>query len=217
MSISKSKEIKDILINFLYINMNKQIITSKSKIKTTPITEKEKMTGNIQLIDMLNQGVELKPEELMDVSNFLIESRRAYDPAINYSDSRAPFIDKNKIFEDKRKELLKQKAESAASEYIQKNQDQLYDLAVKKYRQEHHIKNGDVFIITFGEVKEPAIIITDEDTDEILCRYDIKDNFAEETALEAGQIIISDEGEWTFEPLGKGYTGGIKTLATIYE
>lgn len=71
--------------------------------------------------------------------------------------------------------------------------------------------------ITFGEVKEPAIIITDEDTDEILCRYDIKDNFAEETALEAGQIIISDEGEWTFEPLGKGYTGGIKTLATIYE
>lgn len=72
-------------------------------------------------------------------------------------------------------------------------------------------------IITFGEVKDPAIIITDEDTDEILCRYDIKDNFAEETALEAGQIIISDEGEWTFEPLGKGYTGGIKTLATIYE
>lgn len=67
---------------------------------------------------MLNHGIKLKPEELMDISHFLIESRRAYDPAINYSNSRAPFVDKNKIFEDKRKEFLKEKAERAATEYI---------------------------------------------------------------------------------------------------
>lgn len=71
-------------------------------------------------------------------------------------------------------------------------------------------------IITFGEVREPAIIITDEDTNEILCRYDIRESFADETALEAGRITISEDGEWIFEPVGNGYTGGIKTLATIY-
>lgn len=113
-----------------------------NKIQTTPITEKEKMAGNIQLIDMLNHGIKLKPEELMDISHFLIESRRAYDPAINYSNSRAPFVDKNKIFEDKRKEFLKEKAERAATEYIQNEQNRLYDLAVKEYRQKNHIKEG---------------------------------------------------------------------------
>lgn len=54
----------------------------------------------------------------MAVSHYLMESRRAYDTAMNYSNSRAPFVDRNKIFEDKRKEILKAKAESAALEYI---------------------------------------------------------------------------------------------------
>lgn len=43
-----------ITTNFLYINMSEKIKTFKSKIKTTPISEREKMTGNIELIDELN-------------------------------------------------------------------------------------------------------------------------------------------------------------------
>ncbi len=70
--------------------------------------------------------------------------------------------------------------------------------------------------MTFKSVIEPSIIITDEATGNELCRFDIKENFGDETALEAGRIMLNNEGEWIFEPIGKGYTGGMPTLADIY-
>lgn len=70
--------------------------------------------------------------------------------------------------------------------------------------------------VTFGSVKNPAILVTNEETGESLCHFNIKDNFADETALEAGRILLNDEGEWEFEPMGTGYTGGMPTLADIY-
>ncbi len=69
---------------------------------------------------------------------------------------------------------------------------------------------------TFKSVIEPSIVITNEATNEELCRFDIKENFGDETALEAGRIRLNEEGEWIFEPIGKGYTGGMPTLADIY-
>lgn len=111
------------------------------------ITEKEKMTGNIELIDSLNQGIALKPEELMAISNFLIESRRAYDPAINYKNSRAPFVDRNKLFAEKLDAFIRQKAENTATQNIEKNKNFIYDKAVEQYRIKHHIKKGVVLPI----------------------------------------------------------------------
>lgn len=70
--------------------------------------------------------------------------------------------------------------------------------------------------MTFKSVIEPSLIITDEETDNVLCRFDIKESFGDETALEAGRIMLNEEGEWIFEPIGKGYTGGMPTLADIY-
>ena len=70
--------------------------------------------------------------------------------------------------------------------------------------------------MTFKQVIEPSLIITDEATNNVLCRFDIKESFGDETALEAGRILLSEEGEWIFEPIGKGYTGGMPTLADIY-
>ncbi len=69
---------------------------------------------------------------------------------------------------------------------------------------------------TFSSVVDPAIVISDEATGNVLCRFDIKEKFGAETALEAGRIMLNDEGEWVFEPIGKGYTGGMPTLADIY-
>ncbi len=68
----------------------------------------------------------------------------------------------------------------------------------------------------FGSVMEPYISIVDELSGEELCRYDLKEKFKNENAVEAGKLICDEEGEWSFEATGKGYTGGMQTLIDIY-
>ena len=69
---------------------------------------------------------------------------------------------------------------------------------------------------TFGAVNSPSIsIINDEDGEE-LCRYNLKEKFKSETAVVAGRLLCDEEGEWSFEAVGKGYTGGMQSLIDIY-
>lgn len=77
----------------------------------------------------------------------------------------------------------------------------------------YHTADDDV---TFGQVREPAIVITNEETGEELCRYDLKENFSSETAVEAGKLVCNEDGEWEFEAVGQGYTGGMQTLIDMY-
>lgn len=69
---------------------------------------------------------------------------------------------------------------------------------------------------TFGSVNDPYISIINEETSDELCRYDLKEKFKNETAVEAGKLVCDEEGEWSFEATGKGYTGGMQTLIDIY-
>ena len=69
---------------------------------------------------------------------------------------------------------------------------------------------------TFGQVREPAIVITNEETGEELCRYDLKEKFSSETAVEAGKLVCNEDGEWEFEAMGQGYNGGMQTLIDMY-
>lgn len=69
---------------------------------------------------------------------------------------------------------------------------------------------------TFGQVNSPYISITDKDSGQEICRYDLKEKFKDETAVVAGSLLCNEEGEWTFEAQGKGYTGGMQTLIDIY-
>lgn len=78
------------------------------------------------------------------------------------------------------------------------------------------IYHGDKDGITFGDVREPAITISNEDTGEELCRYDLKENFSKETAVEAAKLVCNDEGEWEFVAVGDGYEGGMETLIDMY-
>lgn len=70
--------------------------------------------------------------------------------------------------------------------------------------------------VTFGAVREPAIVISNEETGEELCRYALNENFSTETAVEAGKLVIDEEGEWSFEAIGQGYDGGLQTLIDLY-
>ncbi len=78
------------------------------------------------------------------------------------------------------------------------------------------IYHGDKDGITFGAVREPSITISNEDTGEELCSYNLKENFSSETAVEVAKLVCNDEGEWEFEALGEGHDGGLQTLIDIY-
>lgn len=71
--------------------------------------------------------------------------------------------------------------------------------------------------ISFKDVRNPKIVITNEETGDVLCSYDLKENFASETAVVAGSLVLNDDGDWVFEAVGKGYDGGLQTLVDMYQ
>ena len=78
------------------------------------------------------------------------------------------------------------------------------------------IYHGDKDGVTFGAVREPSITISNEETGEELCQYNLKEKFSTETAVEAAKLVCNDEGEWEFEAVGEGYDGGMQTLIDMY-
>lgn len=69
---------------------------------------------------------------------------------------------------------------------------------------------------TFGAVNSPSITVINDDNGEELCRYNLKEKFKSETAVVAGRLLCDEEGEWSFEAVGKGFTGGMQSLIDIY-
>lgn len=69
---------------------------------------------------------------------------------------------------------------------------------------------------TFGHVNSPYISIVNDENGEEICRYNLKEKFQNETAVVAGRLLCDEEGEWSFEAVGKGYTGGMQSLIDIY-
>lgn len=69
---------------------------------------------------------------------------------------------------------------------------------------------------TFRDVRDPQIVITDEESGDTLCTYNLKETFSNETAVVAGSLVLNEDGEWEFEAIGKGYTGGLQTLVDMY-
>ncbi len=70
---------------------------------------------------------------------------------------------------------------------------------------------------TFKDVRDPQIVITNEETGEELCSYNLKEHFSSETAVVAGALVLNEDGDWEFEAIGKGYDGGLETLVDMYQ
>lgn len=70
--------------------------------------------------------------------------------------------------------------------------------------------------VTFKNVRDPRIIITNEETGEELCSYNLKEKFSSETAVVAGALVLNADDDWEFEAVGKGYDGGLQTLVDMY-
>ena len=78
------------------------------------------------------------------------------------------------------------------------------------------IYHGDKEGVTFGNVREPSVTISNEETGEELCTYNLKESFSSETAVEAAKLVCNEEGEWEFEAIGEGHDGGMQTLIDMY-
>lgn len=70
--------------------------------------------------------------------------------------------------------------------------------------------------LSFKDVRNPQIVITDKESGNVLCCYNLKENFSSETAVVAGALVLNEDGEWEFEAVGKGYDGGLQTLVDMY-
>lgn len=76
--------------------------------------------------------------------------------------------------------------------------------------------NGPVDIQTFEKVNNAKIEIKDEETDRVLCSYNLNEKFIGKTAVEVARLSKNDDDEWEFVALGDGHDGGLQTLIDIY-
>lgn len=67
----------------------------------------------------------------------------------------------------------------------------------------------------FGQVSNAYIRVVDEATGTELIRYDLGEDFSIETALVVGEIYRHN-GEWKFNAIGGGFSGGLSALCRNY-
>src|SRR4028118_909424 len=67
----------------------------------------------------------------------------------------------------------------------------------------------------FSNIKNAFIKISNLDTKSELVRYELKENFSRETAVEFGRLYKKN-GEWRFQAVGQGYQAGLQSFVDKY-
>ena len=68
---------------------------------------------------------------------------------------------------------------------------------------------------TFGQVENAYIRVVNAETNEELVRFDLGEDFSVETAVVVGEIY-RNKGEWKFNAIGSGFSGGLAALGRNY-
>ena len=68
---------------------------------------------------------------------------------------------------------------------------------------------------TFGQVSNAYIRVVDDMTGKEIIRYDLGEDFSVETAVVVGEIY-RNRGEWKFNAIGAGWSGGLAALGKNY-
>ena len=68
----------------------------------------------------------------------------------------------------------------------------------------------------FSNIKNAFIQISNLDTKSELVRYELKENFSQETAVEFGRLYKKN-GEWRFQAVGQGYQAGLQSFVDKYD
>ncbi len=68
---------------------------------------------------------------------------------------------------------------------------------------------------TFGQVSNAYIRVVDDTNGKEIIRYDLGEDFSVETAVVVGEIY-RNKGEWKFNAIGSGWSGGLAALGRNY-
>jgi tellurite resistance protein TerA/tellurium resistance protein TerD len=77
------------------------------------------------------------------------------------------------------------------------------------------IHEAEKFNANFSNIKNAFIKISNLDTKSELVRYELKENFSRETAVEFGRLYRKN-GEWRFQAVGAGYQAGLQSFVDKY-
>ena len=69
--------------------------------------------------------------------------------------------------------------------------------------------------LNFGQVEDCYIRIVNESTGEEILRYDLRDKYTKEDAVEFGRLFRVGNS-WEFEAMGRAHTGSLQTLVDMY-
>jgi len=69
--------------------------------------------------------------------------------------------------------------------------------------------------LNFGQVNDCYIRIVNESTGEEITRYDLRDKYTNEDAVEFGRLFRVDDS-WEFEAMGRAHTGSLQMLVDMY-
>ncbi|MEG4457237.1 TerD family protein [Microcoleus sp. N9_A1] len=78
------------------------------------------------------------------------------------------------------------------------------------------IHEADKIKASFSNIKNAFIKLTNLDTGSELVRYELKENFSRETAVEFCRLYRKN-GEWRFQAVGEGYQAGLQSLVDKYK
>ncbi|MBE9187199.1 TerD family protein [Microcoleus sp. LEGE 07076] len=67
----------------------------------------------------------------------------------------------------------------------------------------------------FSNIKNAFIKVVNLDTGSELVRYELKENFSRETAVEFGRLYRKN-GDWRFQAVGAGYQAGLQSFVDKY-
>lgn len=89
------------------------------------------------------------------------------------------------------------------------------DAAVKKIAIAISIHEAAARGQNFGQVKNPKIVVRNEETGEVIGQYDLAEDASTETAVIMGEFYLHN-GEWKFSAVGQGFAGGLPPLVRHY-
>jgi stress response protein SCP2 len=69
--------------------------------------------------------------------------------------------------------------------------------------------------LNFSQIQNAFISLYDRDRQTELTRYELKESFTLETALEFGRLY-KKSGEWRFQAVGQGYKSGLRSFVEKY-
>ena len=68
----------------------------------------------------------------------------------------------------------------------------------------------------FGQVPKSHIALYNDETGDLVARYDLGDDFSQETAVQFGSIYKREDGAWAFKAVGAGYNLGLAEFVKGY-